>query len=158
NLKPDNIALIYNRAGEERVKLMDFGLAVLLDSTGKQLDQIDRSVGPVGTPPYMAPEQIIGDASISSDIYALGLLAYELVAGQLPFQEDQLPRRYALQKEGIRIKLRALRPSLPPSAEEAILKCLAFEESSRFQRARDFGVAFAQDILYFRFETVTLGA
>ena len=140
------------------LKLMNFGLAVLLDSTGKQLNQIDWDHSSVGAPPYMAPEQIVGEASISSDIYALGVLAYELVTGQLPFQANQLPQRYAMQKEGVRVKPRELRPNLPPAAEIAILKCLAFKKNARFKRARDFGAAFAQDILYFNFETVVLYA
>ncbi len=158
NLKPDNIALTNERAGEESVKLTDFGLAILRDWTGAMLSQMDKGIGSIGTPPYMAPEQIVGEASISSDIFALGVMAYELVTGQLPFQADSLPQQYSLRKEGIRVKPRALRPNLPSASEEAILKCLAFEGSARFPSARDFGVAFAEDILYFKFETVTLDA
>jgi formylglycine-generating enzyme required for sulfatase activity len=158
NLKPDNIAMIHDSAGEVLFKLMDFGLAVLLDSTGKRLKQIEASVGSIGALRYMAPEQIVDEASIPSDIYALGVLAYELVTGQLPFQANLLPQQYELQKEGVRVKPREMRPNLPTAAEKAILKCLAFKESARFKRAHDFGVAFAQDILYFNFETVILYA
>jgi formylglycine-generating enzyme required for sulfatase activity len=160
NLKPDNIALIRDREGKERVMLTDFGLAVLPDSTGKRLEEIEGSVGSIGALRYMAPEQIVDEPYISSssDIYALGVLAYELVTGQLPFQGNELPQQYWLQREGVRVKPRELRPNLPHAAEKAILKCLAFKESARFKRAHDFGAAFAQNILYFKFETVTLYA
>lgn len=91
DLKPANIMLIPDR-GDERVVIMDFGLAKVLDSgpaTGRetQTGQI------VGTPEYMAPEQLLGaKVTPATDVYALGLIVYEMIAGCRPFPTESIIR------------------------------------------------------------------
>ena len=82
DLKPSNIMLL-NKAGGERVKVLDFGVAKLAGSTRTSTGQ------PVGTPRYMAPEQLAGnEVDGRSDLYALGLVLYEMLAGTPPFVSD----------------------------------------------------------------------
>lgn len=82
DLKPANV-MIEGAAPDGRVVLTDFGVARALDSDGK------RTSGALGTPIYMAPEQIMGEATTpATDIYSLGVILYELLTGRLPFSGD----------------------------------------------------------------------
>ncbi len=88
DLKPDNIFIAKFDAAGEVVKVLDFGLAKLLDpGTSAPEDQLTRPELRLGTPRYMAPEQALGIQPIDSrcDVYALGLLLFEMLAGRAPF-------------------------------------------------------------------------
>jgi serine/threonine protein kinase len=91
DMKPDNI-LLTHVSGRERVKVLDFGVAKLLDLVGDtgSLTRGDR----IGTPKYMSPEQITGeDVDARSDIFSLGIVFYEMVTGQHPFAKVRDPIR-----------------------------------------------------------------
>lgn len=136
DLKPENIMV--NQAGDndELIKLIDFGIASVKDS---QVATNAEKTKVAGALPYMAPEQLRGQPDASSDIWALGAMAYEMLTGRLPFYAETLVQLYELQKHGVQAKPRALRPDLPPAAEEAIIKSLAFDPSQRYLRAKDLG-------------------
>ncbi|HMU40595.1 MAG TPA: serine/threonine-protein kinase [Pseudomonadota bacterium] len=88
DLKPDNIFIAKFDAASDVVKVLDFGLAKLLDpGTSSPEDQLTRPELRLGTPRYMAPEQALGIQPIDSrcDVYALGLLLFEMLAGRAPF-------------------------------------------------------------------------
>ncbi len=106
DLKPENIMLLPNKDGTERVKVLDFGIAKLLDKEPKEADS-DASNNPpesgmvssalttvgviVGTPEYMSPEQCRGEGvDKRSDIYSCGILLYQLITGRLPFTGDSI--------------------------------------------------------------------
>lgn len=113
DLKPENIMLQDLGEGEELVKIIDFGIATVKES---QAGATTSQTGTAGSGPYMAPEQLLGRPSAASDIFALGVIAYELLTGKLPFQAGTLVELYQAQEEGIKVKPVELRPDLPLAA------------------------------------------
>jgi hypothetical protein len=121
DLKPANIML----DGRGHVRITDFGLARLAD----------RVTGPdaqLGTPAYMAPEQIAGkEASVRSDIYALGLVLYEVFTGKKAFQAATRAELLKLQESSSPSSLSSHVTGLDPAVERVILRCLEREPSRR---------------------------
>jgi serine/threonine protein kinase len=144
DLKPENIMLQALGEGEDHVKLIDFGVATVKDSQVAANRATTMVAGTVG---YMAPEQLIGKPSAASDIYALGVIAYEMVTGRRPFNPDSPYQLLGLQHEGVRVKPADLRPSLTEQAQAVILKALSFEEANRQPRARDLGDELSRALL-----------
>src|SRR5205085_4918693 len=84
DLKSDNVFLVPDPAGPPRVMVMDFGLARPMQTS--TLRTFSRGSGLVGTPAYIAPELLTGSpATVRSDLYSLGVLLFEMLAGRLPF-------------------------------------------------------------------------
>jgi len=93
---------------------------------------------------YMAPEQYLGRPCQASDIFALGVIAYEMLTGRRPFSP---PTQYTIIESiraGVRISPQDLRPAIPDQAQDLILKALSYEPECRPQRARDFGEQIAE--------------
>jgi hypothetical protein len=145
DLKPANIMLqpssLETASHEEYIKIIDFGIATVLETFPAPASKGTRIVG---TLPYMAPEQFQGRPSAASDIFALGVIAFEMVTGQLPFKADMITRQIELQRAGVEEKLRHLRAGLPEAARAAIQKAMAFKASNRYRAAREFSKAFDQ--------------
>jgi len=137
DLKPANI-MLQTAGREEYIKIIDFGIATVLETTAAMAKQT-RSIG---TLPYMAPEQLQGRPAAASDIFALGVIAFEMLTGQLPFNGDSTDQQIELQRVGVEEKLRGLRDGLPEAARAAILRAIAFEPSSRYRAASEFSEAF----------------
>ena len=131
DLKPANVML----DGRGRVRITDFGLAGLLkDSDGAELR--------VGTPGYMAPEQISGSGtSVRSDLYSLGLVLYELFTGRRAFDADTPAELARQQQEWFPTSPSALVQNLDPAVERIILRCL--EQDVRHRPASAHAVAAA---------------
>ncbi|MBI3694169.1 MAG: protein kinase [Acidobacteria bacterium] len=126
DLKPENIMLQKLGEDEEYARLIDFGIAAVRES---QIPSNAPSSKIAGSFAYMAPEQLMGKASPSSDIYALGIITYEMLTGQRP----------EMSPTGAKVKPRELRPEIPEEAQQVILKALSFYPDERYQRPRDFG-------------------
>src|SRR3954451_8961331 len=121
DLKPANVML----DGRGQVLLTDFGLAGLAG-------QIDGAEVRNGTPAYMAPEQLSGEeVTIKSDIYALGLVLYEIFTGKLPFESDTLAGLMRAQRESVPVSPSTLVRDLDPTVERVILRCLSVKPSMR---------------------------
>jgi serine/threonine protein kinase/class 3 adenylate cyclase len=132
DLKPANIML--DRSGT--VKIMDFGVARLIQSNGPMTGTI------VGTPAYMAPEQAeLKPVSPCTDIYAVGLVLYEMITGSPAFQGDT-PVAVALKQiREYPKRPREIVPKLSHPVEAAILKCLQKDPAKRFQSVSELDAA-----------------
>jgi len=153
DLKPENIMLRALAAGREQVVIIDFGIAAVGNSSVPAAGKTKIA----GSPTYMAPEQLEGNPQQASDIYTLGVIAYELVTGRLPFECDSVVELYRQQQRGVRKKPSDIRPELPSSAGAAILKALSFDPQARYARALDFADAFADALPDATSEQETLG-
>jgi tetratricopeptide (TPR) repeat protein/tRNA A-37 threonylcarbamoyl transferase component Bud32 len=141
DLKANNVMLLdAGPSRPPRVVITDFGLAHMLGDTGSDAaGAITLSGDVVGTPEYMSPEQIEGGVlTPASDIYALGILIYEMVTGQRPFAADT-PIASALKRvvEPAPKSPRELKPDLPASWERTILRCLSRYPERRFVDAKE---------------------
>jgi serine/threonine-protein kinase len=131
DLKSDNILLTTRGGRKDFVKILDFGLAHLA------MDPRLAPKGAVfGTPEYMAPEQARGEeASSQSDLYALGVLFFEMQTGQLPFRSDDREILLEMQRTAIAPKPRSIKPDVLPAAEIIVIKLLEKDRRKRYQDA-----------------------
>jgi serine/threonine protein kinase len=143
DLKPENIMLQMLPGGEERVRLIDFGLATITGLAAKH-QTLTRIAG---SPGYMAPEQFSGQPTAATDIYAFGVIAYEIVTGRKPFVAEDVIQLSALQRSGVKVKPAALRPGISSKTEKLILHALAYNPNDRPASARAFGEALGEALL-----------
>ena len=143
DLKPENVILT-ERAGEKDfVKVLDFGIAKRHDAVDAKQEQKLTQAGMVlGTPPYMSPEQFTGkELDLRSDIYALGVMAYEMLTGQLPFKANT-PWEWATQHmtaqpspfEGTG----PMAAQIPPHMKQACMRALSKNAEERQDTAKAF--------------------
>lgn len=142
DLKPDNIFLCTGGdADGDRVKILDFGVSkVLGDGRITQTGQI------VGTPRYMAPEQLTAERDIDAraDVYALGVILYEALAGQPPFPTNDPAQLIVAVLEGRPVPLSALRTDLPPGLAAVVERAMSRDREARFATAEALARAFAE--------------
>ena len=153
DLKPENLFITRRDDGSIRVKILDFGIAkVIAASEGQQKKQQTINLG---TPPYMSPEQILGDATIDhrADIYAIGHIAYALLVGEPYWLEesrngDTLYRLLLRMVDGVKEPptVRALRygVNLPAAFDTWFLRATAKNPGERFDRASDLVLALGE--------------
>jgi eukaryotic-like serine/threonine-protein kinase len=130
DLKPTNILI--DRSGSPYIS--DFGLAKLLESAA----QITHSSAVLGTPAYMAPEQAAGrteDVTVASDVYSLGAILYELLAGRPPHQARTPLETIRKVVESEVVPARRLKPAIDPDLGTICSKCLRREPAARYSSA-----------------------
>jgi serine/threonine protein kinase len=123
DIKPQNVL----RGRDGKVKLADFGIARSLAMTSH------TEAGTVlGTAAYLAPEQARGEeVTTAADIYSLGVVLYELLTGQTPFDADTLPQLVLQREQGLVTPPRELVPEIPAALEAVVMRCLALRPEYR---------------------------
>lgn len=149
DLKPANLFLAEPRKGREVVKVLDFGIAkVVLDETGNETGDASKLTGGnqiLGTPLYMSPEQRRGssDVDLRTDIWALGVILYQLLTGQLPFDassRSDLELKVLLEEPPDPCDLR---DQLPRALADVVLCCLEKRPEDRFGDVADLAAHLA---------------
>jgi serine/threonine protein kinase len=131
DLKPDNVLM----TPEGQIKLLDFGIA--MDEAARRLTWFGLSP-PVGTPDYMAPEQVRGKrGDVRTDVYALGTMLYEMVTGGLPYDAGNAHAMMRAKLNQIARPPRELLPSLDPKVEEIIMHAIEREPRERYATVKD---------------------
>ena len=132
DVKPDNILLEGTR---RRVMVTDFGIAKALSQAGT--GTLTGTGIAIGTPHYMSPEQAAGEREIDarSDLYALGVVAYEMATGELPFQAPTVPGILMKHISESAPDIMRVRPDLPEDLATCIMRCLAKDPEARWPTA-----------------------
>jgi serine/threonine-protein kinase len=139
DLKPANLFLTKTADGQPCVKVLDFGVSKLMDA-GLQLTQDATTLG---SPLYMPPEQMRAskDVDARADIWSLGVILYELIAGKTPFDAEQLPQLCTRIFTGAPTPLGHFRPDAPPGLETVLLRCFEKERENRWRNVAEFAAA-----------------
>jgi serine/threonine protein kinase len=132
DLKPDNVMLTLRLGDPDFVKLLDFGLAKMF-AAGSSAVKTAAGVL-LGTPQFMSPEACESKPGIDhrTDIYALGILLFQMMTGQLPFDGESMGEVLVKQVTQLPPPPRALNPAIPPSVEQIVLRCLMKPPDARF--------------------------
>jgi len=140
DIKPENILL-----HEGQALVADFGIALAVQTAGGQ--RMTQTGLSLGTPQYMSPEQAMGERSIDarSDVYALGAVTYEMLAGEAPFSGPSVQAIVAKVLSERPTPLHTVRDTVPAAVEAAVLCALAKLPADRFATAREFGEALARE-------------
>jgi predicted Ser/Thr protein kinase len=142
DLKPQNIMLATNRDGNEIAKLVDFGIAKTFDDR----TQLTATGFAIGTPQYMAPEQASGtEVDGRSDLYSLGIILYEMLVAEVPFNDPSTPAILVkhLTEIPLRPSQRRTDLSVHRGLEDVAVRCLEKDPSKRFQTAEEVSEAVA---------------
>ncbi|HVA57349.1 MAG: serine/threonine-protein kinase [Gemmatimonadaceae bacterium] len=139
DLKPDNILVAKTPDGSDLVKVVDFGIA---KAAGNDAQKVTRTGFVIGTPEYMSPEQLAGDPLDGrSDIYSLGLVAFHMLTGALPFRGESAQQAMLVRLTDRPSRLPEMKPDVAwPADVQAVLdKALERDANRRYQTAPEFG-------------------
>jgi eukaryotic-like serine/threonine-protein kinase len=147
DIKPDNIFL-HTDAGREVVKVVDFGIAKLMNGDPQCGDQATHTIEVIGTPEYVAPERFeAASYDGRADVYSLGVMLYEMLCGHLPFQTSR-EFRWAvasMHMDDPPPSLQEINPNIPSEVDEIVLRALAKDPRER-PNAAEFGECFARAV------------
>ncbi len=144
DLKPDNIVLTERAGRRDFVKLLDFGIAARTTITAAHETKLTQQGMVLGTPPYMSPEQFAGEKlDRRSDLYSLGIIAFEMLSGRLPF-EAETPWAWA--HKHMAEPLPELPPHVPENVVHAVRSAAAKQRDRRPGNAVEFAAMLAESL------------
>jgi serine/threonine protein kinase len=145
DVKPDNIFLVDEGDGTRMVKVLDFGVSKIRDSSSI----ITAESVLLGTPYYMSPEQAVSansEIDPTTDIFALAAISYECLSGQRPFAAENLPGVIFKIVNKPHPPLYTVTDKVPPAVDAVLARALAKQKAERFQRVEEFVAALARAI------------
>jgi serine/threonine protein kinase len=143
DIKPENLFVTTGASGTPLLKVLDFGIAKLTADRARveegQGGEVTVSGELLGTPAYMSPEQLLtADAvDVRTDVWALGVVLYQLLSGRLPFDGESLPELCAAIVNKHAVPLSDVRGDVPPLLARSVERCLAKSPDDRFQNVAD---------------------
>ncbi len=143
DLKPSNLFLARGEGDSKTIKVVDFGIS---KSIGNESGNLTSTSAVLGSPAYMAPEQLRSSKHVDArvDVWSLGVIAYELLTGVMPFEGETVGAIFANVLEKVPARPRTLRVEIPGMLEEAILKCLQKSPDARFSNLAELASAIAR--------------
>ncbi|WP_437961686.1 protein kinase [Sorangium sp. So ce119] len=143
DLKPANLFLTRRADGSPCVKVLDFGISKVAPSGSDP--RITDTTAVMGSPLYMSPEQLKSsrDVDARTDVWSLGVILFELLAGEPPFDGATMPQLCVAIMQGVPRPLAALRVDVPPGLEAVILRCLEKTPERRFRDVGELAAALA---------------
>jgi serine/threonine-protein kinase len=132
DLKPANLFLARRPTGRPIVKVLDFGISKVTSNTGDN-PALTKASAVMGSPSYMSPEQMVSAGSVDAraDVWALGVVLYELLTGKLPFIAETMPELVGKILQATYTPVGALRPDVPPGLQATIDRCLQKDPTLR---------------------------
>jgi serine/threonine-protein kinase len=150
DLKPSNLFLVKRTDGTRRIKILDFGISKVMDETradsgGVKAGATTSTQALLGTPRYMSPEQVQSSKNVDgrTDLWALGLILYELVTGTYPFEGESTGAVLANILTSPLSTAHAVRAEVPEAISKVIERCLARQRDDRYSSAREVMEALA---------------
>ena len=140
DIKPGNLFITSASDGTEQVKVLDFGIS----KSGTEMNNLTRTGAVMGSPMYMSPEQMRSTRNVDqrSDVWSLGVVAFELLTGRLPYEAETMTELVAMVLENDPPRVRDLRADVPPALDDAVAGALTKNPDKRYRDVAEF----AQDI------------
>ncbi len=140
DLKPSNLFLAEQPGRRAIVKVLDFGISKVIDPSGGALT---KTASVMGTPYYMSPEQLLSSKSVDerSDLWALGIILYELLTGRPPFMAETAPEVVAQVLQNAPAPLTDYRSDVPPGIAEVIARCMRSKVAERYANVAELAQA-----------------
>jgi serine/threonine-protein kinase len=141
DLKPQNLFVTRRVDGKPLVKVLDFGISKTLDTAGGL--SLTRTSSIMGSPLYMSPEQMRSSKNVDqrADIWALGVILYELLTGRVPFEAESVPELCLKVVQDEPTPPKGLRPEVPEGLSAVVLKCLEKNVTNRFSNVAELAAS-----------------
>ena len=144
DLKPANLFMIRRTDGTPSVKVLDFGISKISGPPGSASDLgMTKTTAVMGSPLYMSPEQMASSRDVDqrTDIWALGVILYELLSGRMPFNADTMPQLCAMILQQSPPPLRSIRQEVPEGLVQVITRCMEKDRTQRYTTVADLAQA-----------------
>ncbi len=147
DLKPANLFCIRRADGKASIKVLDFGISKITDLTAPDGGMsMTKTSAMMGSPLYMSPEQMQSsrDVDAQTDVWALGVILYELLTGRVPFDGETIPEVAIKVATAQPPPLCGLRPDAPPGLEAVVLRCLEKTKQARYRNVAELAIGLAE--------------